>query len=133
MPIRAVLGSLVVATLLVDLSTDAAPATAAPPEATLSSLFFSEGWKQPPASGERPATQAAVSSPNLLLSLYGVGAKKYPTFGSRLNASSILEPVGGWCNYGDTGLTRMNSLLRMCAGLRSTSIRYTDAKTGYLM
>jgi len=72
------------------------------PAPTRPPLFFSEAWKALPAAvddhGEWPASQAGVSNPNLVLSLYGPSGKDITLVAVRGNAD--VYPLNLW-----TGVT----------------------------
>ena len=61
-------------------------------------LFLSEGWKQlttpPDDHGAWPASQAAVASPNLQLTLHGTSAKEIVVVAVR--GSADLYPLNLW-------------------------------------
>jgi hypothetical protein len=81
-------------------------------------LFFSEGWQAlttpPDDHGAWPASQAAVASPNLALSLYGTSAKEIVLVAVR--GSADVYPLNLW-----TGTTTSPS----AATLRDRS-RFVD-------
>lgn len=67
------------------------PAKPSPPSAA--PLFLREGWRMPPPSDADgiPATQDAISNPNLELKLYGVSGKDILLAGNRPNSTMPLN------------------------------------------
>jgi hypothetical protein len=60
-------------------------------------LFLKEEWKQVPSGGEHPATQAAVSNPDLELSLYGIDSKDIQLTGEARVENNPIHIYTGLC------------------------------------
>jgi hypothetical protein len=96
----------------------ARPAAAAP--ARRPPLFFKEEWRQNEKNDEHPATQEAISNPNLELKLYGPSGKELQLTGKAGDENNPIHLWSGLCtspcaiglrdkaNYADlTGLARI--------------------------